>query len=137
RRVEYHGSAWTEWMDGIEEGLSVSFSRDDTPLNRRRLELALASLAYEQQDPVIQSRVDAKQAEVDRLVEPVKPLQEQPWPVDARIVVFSVRGGSEGDYVHVEALADGNATLLLAAKTFMGRDAAWTAARRIADLLGV
>jgi hypothetical protein len=27
-----------------------------------------------------------------------------PWPVDARIVVYAVRGGSEGYYVHVDAL---------------------------------
>lgn len=60
-----------------------------------------------------------------------------PWPASERVVVFSLRGGSEGDYVHVEALTDQGHRPLLVAKTFMGRDAAWTAARRIADLLGL
>lgn len=61
-----------------------------------------------------------------------------PWP-DGRIVVFAIRGGSEGDWVHVEVEdRDGrkpNVCVLLA-KTFSGRDAAWRFARVLADLLG-
>lgn len=59
------------------------------------------------------------------------------WP-QGRIYVSSVRGSSEGDYVHVE-VADpdtGKHTLVLLAKTFRGRDAAWRFARVLADLLG-
>lgn len=58
------------------------------------------------------------------------------WPT-GRIVVFAVTGSSEGDYVHVEVHENDKHTLILLAKTFMGRDAAWTFARRLADLLGV
>lgn len=58
-----------------------------------------------------------------------------PWPnpEGSRTVVFSVRGSSEGDYVHVEQ----GGQLVLLCKTFQGRDAAWTFARNVADLLGV
>ena len=57
-----------------------------------------------------------------------------PWPTrDGRLAVFSVRGSSEGDYVHVEQ----GGKLILLSKTFQGRDAAWTFARNVADLLGV
>ena len=58
------------------------------------------------------------------------------WP-EGRIVVFAVTGTSEGDYVHVEVhQPNGTRHLLILGKTFHGRDAAWAAARRIADLLG-
>ena len=69
---------------------------------------------------------------------------DEPWP-PGRIEVFSVRGGSEGDYVHVEVQHRdfyspdarlGQSHLLLLCKTFEGRDAAWKIARDIADLLG-
>ena len=58
-----------------------------------------------------------------------------PWPTrdSGHLAVFSVRGSSEGDYVHVEQ----GGKLILLAKTFQGRDAAWTFARNLADLLGV
>ena len=59
---------------------------------------------------------------------------EREWP-DGRIAVFAVNGSSEGDYIHVEVHAHGRRDLLILAKTFDGRDAAWTFARRLADLL--
>ena len=59
---------------------------------------------------------------------------------EGRIVVVSVNGSSEGDYVHVEAhVREGDQVvshLMFLGKSLMGRDAAWAAARRIADLLG-
>ena len=59
---------------------------------------------------------------------------------EGRIVVVSVNGSSEGDYVHVEVHArEGDQVvshLMFLGKSLMGRDAAWAAARRIADLLG-
>lgn len=62
------------------------------------------------------------------------------WPQDAQhIFVASVEGGSEGDYIHVEAstgAAAGQGALILG-KTFMGPDASWRLARRIAQMLGV
>jgi hypothetical protein len=61
------------------------------------------------------------------------------WP-DGRIAVLSVNGSSEGDYVHVEVYArEGEQVvshLVFLGKSVRGRDAAWAAARRIADLLG-
>jgi hypothetical protein len=90
---QHEGETWTSWMDGIEEGLGISF----------RVENA----------------------------------DETPWPAAERIVAFSIRGGSEGDYVHVEALTEAGPRPLLLAKTFMGRESAWRAAKRIADLLGL
>jgi hypothetical protein len=54
------------------------------------------------------------------------------WP-EGQVAVFSVRGGSEGDYTHVEV----HGQLLLLAKTFQGRDASWKFARNVADLLGI
>jgi hypothetical protein len=56
------------------------------------------------------------------------------WP-DGRIVVYSVNGSSEGDYVHVEVARERERYPLLLAKTFAGRDASWAFARRLADLL--
>jgi hypothetical protein len=61
---------------------------------------------------------------------------EAPWP-KGQIAVFSVRGSSEGDYLHVEVLGDLTRRLILISKTFQGREAAWGFARRIADLLAV
>ena len=63
----------------------------------------------------------------------------QEWPAGL-IVVFSVNGSSEGDYTHVEVHAnDGSSrrTCVMLAKTFMGRDASWAFARRVADLLEI
>jgi hypothetical protein len=60
-----------------------------------------------------------------------------PWP-KGRLAVWSARGGSEGDYTHVDVISeDGRTETILMAKTFQGRDAAWKFARRLADLLGV
>lgn len=63
------------------------------------------------------------------------------WP-KGRIACFSVRGGSEGDYAHVEVLGQGakgkpTREPVLLAKTFNGREASWAFAKAIADLLGV
>jgi hypothetical protein len=58
------------------------------------------------------------------------------WP-KGRIAVFAVRGSNEGDYVHIEVIHEGESTIVALAKTFQGRDAAWTFARHVADLLGV
>lgn len=57
------------------------------------------------------------------------------WPREGRLVVFSVNGSSEGDWVHVQMQHNGQATGLLLSKTFDGRDASWAYARRLADLL--
>lgn len=60
------------------------------------------------------------------------------WPV-GRVVVFSITGSSEGDYVHVEVHDHNHGQereCVLLGKTFAGRDAAWAFARRLADLLG-
>jgi hypothetical protein len=59
------------------------------------------------------------------------------WPADSRIVVFSVRGGSEGDYVHVESIKPGGSVCLMLGKGFAGRAESWAAAKVLADLLGV
>lgn len=60
---------------------------------------------------------------------------EGEWP-QGRIVVFSVNGTSEGDYTHIEVHDnEGQRHLMMLGKTFMGRDASWAFARRIADIL--
>jgi hypothetical protein len=61
---------------------------------------------------------------------------DQKWPA-GQVAVFAVTGGSEGHYVHVEVLGDGRHECVGLGKTFQGKDAAWTLARRLADLLGV
>lgn len=58
------------------------------------------------------------------------------WPQGARTVVYAVNGSSEGDYVHIEAHVGSHRIPLMLGKTFMGRDAAWLFARKVADLLG-
>ncbi len=58
------------------------------------------------------------------------------WP-EGNIVCFSVNGSSEGDYTHVEVHNGKERTLIFLGKTFMGRDASWAFARRLADLLEV
>jgi hypothetical protein len=60
------------------------------------------------------------------------PVAKAPWP-SGQVTVSSARGGSEGDYTHVEV----QGKLILLAKTFQGRDASWQFARDVADLLGV
>jgi hypothetical protein len=63
---------------------------------------------------------------------------DAPWPDWSQLAVFALRGSSEGDYVHVESFdSRGGRELILLAKTFAGRDVAWTFARQLADLLGV
>lgn len=57
------------------------------------------------------------------------------WPREGRLVVFSVNGSSEGDWVHVQVQDNGRFTGLLLGKTFDGRDRSWAFARRLADLL--
>lgn len=59
-----------------------------------------------------------------------------PWP-QGRTVVFPVTGGSEGHYVHVEVLNNGEHRLLILGKTFDGWDAAWAFAQKVARILGV
>lgn len=61
------------------------------------------------------------------------------WPVDSHwIAVFPITGGSEGHYIHVEAIArDGSRQLLYLGKTFKGMDHAWQIARKLGDLLHV
>lgn len=61
---------------------------------------------------------------------------EGEWP-EGDIVCFSVNGSSEGDYSHVEVHKGSSRTLLFLGKSFMGRDASWTFARRLADLLEI
>jgi len=53
------------------------------------------------------------------------------WPLNERIAVFYVTGGSEGHYVHVEALVNGKNLMLFLSKTFQGREGAL----RIVDAL--
>lgn len=64
------------------------------------------------------------------------PLTVGTWP-EGRTVVFAVEGTSEGHYVHVEVHHGDSRVLVLLAKTFAGRDAAWRFARQLADLLAV
>jgi len=61
------------------------------------------------------------------------------WPVNSHwIAVFPITGGSEGHYIHVEAIArDGSRQLLYLGKTFKGMDHAWQIARKLGDLLHV
>lgn len=56
------------------------------------------------------------------------------WP-SGDIVCFSVNGTSEGDYTHVEVHHGDRRQLVFLGKTFQGRDASWSFARRLADLL--
>lgn len=62
---------------------------------------------------------------------------DREWP-DGRIIVYAVNGTSEGDYVHVEVQPTdgGDRVGMILGKTFQGRDAAWAAAREVADRLG-
>lgn len=63
-------------------------------------------------------------------------LRDWPHRPGSRLAVFAVNGSSEGDYVHVEVHdGSGGRELVLLAKTFEGRDAAWQFARCLADLL--
>ena len=61
---------------------------------------------------------------------------DREWP-DGDIVCFSVNGSSEGDYVHCQVHYNGHHELIFLGKTFMGRDASWAFARRLADLLEI
>lgn len=57
-----------------------------------------------------------------------------------RIIVYTVEGTSEGDYIHVDGIPnrdDEKRRPIALIKTFRGRDHAWAMARIIADLLGV
>lgn len=58
------------------------------------------------------------------------------WPA-GEIVCFSMNGTSEGDYTHVEVHTEARRTLCFIGKTFMGRDASWAFARRLADILEI
>jgi hypothetical protein len=60
------------------------------------------------------------------------------WP-EGRIVCYSVNGTSEGDYSHVDVhgYGTGEYTPIYTGKTFMGRDASWTFARLLADILEI
>jgi hypothetical protein len=64
---------------------------------------------------------------------------DTPWPINSRwIGVFPVTGGSEGWYVHVEAITpDGNRQPLYLLKTFRGWNHACAIAKRIGELLYV
>ncbi len=64
---------------------------------------------------------------------------ETPWPLDARwIAIFPVTGGSEGWYVHVEAIDQaGQRRGLYLIKTFRGLPHAWQIAQRLGDLLHI
>jgi hypothetical protein len=64
------------------------------------------------------------------------PSSNREWP-EGDIVCFSVNGSSEGDFVHVECHRNGSRELVFLGKTFMGRDASWAFARRLADLLEI
>jgi len=74
----------------------------------------------------------------------VKRRPNEPWPASALwVVAFPVVGGSEGHYIHVEALWSpdgpsdlyGKRRLLMLGKTFQGWDHAWKMAMFIAQLL--
>ncbi|MFI5342433.1 MAG: hypothetical protein ACHQ7N_21690 [Candidatus Methylomirabilales bacterium] len=70
--------------------------------------------------------------------EPAPPAgPDAPWPLRTRwIAVFPVTGGSEGSYIHVEAIhQDGHRELLFLAKTFRGMSHAWAIAQRLGELL--
>ena len=59
-----------------------------------------------------------------------------PWPAYRRIAVFPVTGGSEGHYVHVSVLVDGDRHQTIGlAKTFLGWDHACRISAATARLL--
>ena len=58
------------------------------------------------------------------------------WPT-GRVIVLAVTGDSEGHYVHVEVLNLHGCHCMMLGKTLQGKDAAWTLARQLADLLEV
>lgn len=60
------------------------------------------------------------------------------WPTDYRwIAVFAVTGGSEGHYIHVEAISDNRRELLFLGKTFQGMDHALEIVKILSKLLEV
>lgn len=67
------------------------------------------------------------------------------WPLDANwIAVFAVTGGSEGHYIHVEAVwqpkgddRDGRRRLLFLGKTFLGLDHAIECVKVLSHILEV
>ncbi len=72
--------------------------------------------------------------------------KDRPWPNDRElqwIAVFPVTGGSEGHYVHVEAIYRdekdpfGRRELLFLGKTFRGMSHAWNMCKRLGELLHV
>lgn len=57
-------------------------------------------------------------------------------PTFRRAIVYTVTGSNEGDYIHGELWGmNGERYPLFLAKTFSGRNAAWTYARKLADIL--
>jgi len=59
------------------------------------------------------------------------------WPKGVRwIACYAVTGGSEGWYVHIDAIFDGQRKMMFLGKTFMGMVHARKIADRCADLLG-
>lgn len=58
------------------------------------------------------------------------------WPLDYHwIAVFAVTGGSEGHYVHVEAITGEKRELLFLGKTFRGMDNALAAVALLTKIL--
>ena len=69
---------------------------------------------------------------------------DEPVPRDIRwVCCWTVRGGSEGDYIHIEFdvtdrwTGKAHRVPFALGKTFLGRDHAWRIARRVAELLDV
>lgn len=59
------------------------------------------------------------------------------WP-EGRITVYPVTGDSEGHYIHVDVNGSrGEHQMIFLGKTFDGWDAAWSFAKKLAELLDV
>lgn len=61
---------------------------------------------------------------------------DTPCPEHRWIACFAVEGGSEGWYIHVDALTGDHRIPLFLGKTFQGMDRAYEVARTIAKILG-
>jgi hypothetical protein len=57
------------------------------------------------------------------------------FPKESRIACFTVTGGSEGHYIHVEAISDGARHLVFLGKTFDGAEFGWKLCEAIALIL--
>jgi hypothetical protein len=101
-RVEWYG---TEWSNGM-------FLLDTTPASLRE--------AWENITTLMPTHL---RDDLDYWAVTSTTDADTPWPIKARwIAVYVVPGGSEGYYLHVDAIVDDTRQLLLLAKTLGGID---------------